>query len=190
MEPRVARLSLGPFLQLYFPHIAHEAHKDRQKAARLAVKATLILSALTLSVGMLMWQLAPWVVPLLLGKGYQQTIPVIRILSPIPFLITFSQMVGNNWAHPLGLDREMSRAVVISAVAFAGFCLFGAWAKGVEGIAWAVVSAHLLTAILYVHLLWKNHLLPTTLARKAAVRSPAPMDVLGNSTLPGALIGT
>jgi PST family polysaccharide transporter len=53
-------------------------------------------------------------VRLLLGKGFSNSIPVLRLLSILPALIAVSNVLGIQWMLPLRLDKEFN-TIILSA---------------------------------------------------------------------------
>jgi O-antigen/teichoic acid export membrane protein len=109
----------------------------------------------------MMYVLAPWGVPFALGQDFTAAVPVVQSLSPLPFIIGLSNVLGINVMLPLGMKTEFTIIVSVSAainfLAMLVFCpLYGA----VGGAISAVIAESFVTVamalILYRQLLIKK----------------------------------
>jgi len=113
---RAAAAGTTPMSQAFYPRISHLLGADPRHAA-----ATVRLSALIgISLGMLtscvLFFGAQSIVTHLLGPGFRETIPVLRILAPLPFVISITNVVGIQWMLPLRLDKEFTRFILAGGV--------------------------------------------------------------------------
>ena len=59
---------------------------------------------------------SPWIVKVLLGSGYEQSIILLRIMAFLPFLIALSNVFGIQTMLTFGMQREFSRIIMMAAV--------------------------------------------------------------------------
>ena len=52
----------------------------------------------------------------LLGPGFERSIPVLKVMSALPLLIGSSNLLGVQWMLPLRLDREFNTIVIVAGL--------------------------------------------------------------------------
>lgn len=82
---------------------------------------------------------APLIVRILLGRGYEEAIPVLRILSLLLPATAVSTVLGIQWMLPLGMDGLYNTIVISAGLLNVGLAVM--WASQFQqiGMAWAVV---------------------------------------------------
>lgn len=105
---------LGPVSQALYPRLSHLVQESRAEAARIARVGVQIMGLGGLLMGIIVFILAPLLVRLLLGLGYEPVVSVLRMLALLPPLIALSNVLGIQWMLPLGLDRPFN-VIIISA---------------------------------------------------------------------------
>jgi PST family polysaccharide transporter len=151
---KISRAFLGllsPVSQTLYPRLSHLVRHSLDRAARLARMGVGIMGVGGVAMGALMFLLAPQLVPIVLGKGFEPAIPVVRILALLPPLIALSNVFGIQWMLPLGMDRAFNTIVVLAGLINLGLAVFLAPLSRERGMAWAVVCAEtFVTACIYV----------------------------------------
>ena len=151
---------MTPLTQTLFPRLSRLVTTDHDGAIRL-VRISLIamtLAASLLCVGTLIF--APFVVHVILGPGYDQAVPVMRVLSLLLPAIAISTVLGMQWMLPLGMDAAYNK-IIISAgflnVVLASL-LASRWQQ--MGMAWSVVASEYLVMILVSLFLIRRRISP------------------------------
>jgi len=145
--------SLSPISQALFPHMSRLVRTDRKRAERVARNSLFMLGGVGLMASTAIFFLAPVVVRVLLGAKYVDAIPVLRIMSLIPLLAAVSNLLGVQWMVPLGLERQMNRAIVAAGLFNVMLVPLLAPRFGALGAATAVVCAELVVTLgMYVTL--------------------------------------
>lgn len=153
---------LGAVPQAVFPRISHLVKADRDAAKRLArISAMVTIGAsLLLCLGLII--AAPLVIRLVLGAGYEGSVPLLRVLALLVPIITASGVLGIQWMLPLGMDRPFMRIVAIAGVLNVALGSFLSSQLGSFGMSCAVVVSELFVtvAMFYVvagsgHVFWK-----------------------------------
>lgn len=105
-----------PLSQAIFPHIGRLASQSKEAALRFTARVTRLLSAATLvmSLGLLVG--APYIARAALGEQSQAAVPVIRILAFLPFIIGLSNMFGVQVMVNFGLNRALTRILLLAGV--------------------------------------------------------------------------
>lgn len=156
---------VDPFSRVFFPRFAHGVREDPKEAGRLASRVFLLMGGIGMGGALLLGLLAPWVVRLLLGPGYEGAVPLMRTLVFLLPLIALSNLLGIQWMLAWGMDRAF-HAIIVGAglVNLASASVFS-YLWGPQGLAWAVV---LVEALVTGSMLWYLHVrrrLPWEVAR-------------------------
>jgi PST family polysaccharide transporter len=105
----------GPLSQAIFPHIGRLASRSQQAALRFTAKAAKIAGLLTLAISVSLFVAAPYVGEIF-GKKFEAGIPVIRVLSLLPFLMCLSNIFGVQVMANFGLKRLLTRILTVAGV--------------------------------------------------------------------------
>jgi PST family polysaccharide transporter len=106
-----------PLSQAIFPHIAKLASQSRQAALVFTSRVVWLVSIPTFFVSVGLFVAAAPIARLALGEEFAPGVPVIRILSLLPFIIGLGTLFGVQVMVNFGLKRAMTRIL-----ATAGFC--------------------------------------------------------------------
>lgn len=155
---KIARAFLGllnPVNQALYPRLSHLVYHARERAVRLARVAVAVMGCGGAALGALVFALAPLLVRMILGPGYDHAVPVLRILSLLLPLIALSYVFGLQWMLPLGMDRAFNAIILTAGIINIGLAVVLAPAYLALGMAWSVVSAEtFVTTSIYVVLRW------------------------------------
>ncbi len=138
-----ASLLCNPISQAVFPRLSHSLQYEPTRAENLIRKSywwMLFLgmsSALVLAIG------APWIVRILLGPGYNSTVPALRVMAAIPLFLALTNVFGMQWMLAKKLDRQFNKIVISSAVLNVALALATIPRFGIIGMAWALFAAKL-----------------------------------------------
>jgi PST family polysaccharide transporter len=116
---KIARAVQGlqiPLSQAIFPHIGKLASQSRQAALVFTAHVTKLVSVLTLGLSVTLFVTAPYVARVILGEQFAKGVPVIRILSALPFIIGLSNIFGVQIMVNFGLKRAMTRILTAAGI--------------------------------------------------------------------------
>jgi O-antigen/teichoic acid export membrane protein len=82
----------------------------------MMIRMLLVQGSFTLVTSVVMFVVAPWGVPLFLGKDYVGAVKVVQWMSPLPFVIGISNVLGVNVMLPLGMKNQFALIVSMSAI--------------------------------------------------------------------------
>jgi PST family polysaccharide transporter len=138
---KAATGALTPLTQAFYPRIAYLMAKDRGDATRTARISVVMTVGSGLVLGLALFLAAPSLVHVLLGVGFSEAVPVLRVLSVLPPLLAASNILGIQWMLPLRLDRQFNW--IIAGAGFINIALaFGLVPRaGQMGMAISVVIA-------------------------------------------------
>lgn len=91
-------------------------------------------------------------VPWFFGNGYEPVIGLLYLMSPLPFIICISNILGNQYLTPSGQRARSSKGIIAGALT--NFILNSAFIPyfGADGATVASVAAELVISIIYVHM--------------------------------------
>lgn len=104
------------------------------------------IAGLVLAAGL--WLFSPLLVQVFLGPGYESSSKILRILALAIPSIVVGGVLGLQWLVPLGLERWLNAATLGAGVINLGLYLFLVPRFGSLGMAYSVVIAELIVAIL------------------------------------------
>lgn len=105
-----------PLSQAIFPHIGRLASQSPPAALRFAARVTRLLSLATLTISAGTFLAAPWIVRIVLGPNAGGSVPVIRILSLLPFIVGLSNIFGTQIMVNFGLKKLLARILAAAGV--------------------------------------------------------------------------
>jgi PST family polysaccharide transporter len=143
---RAAVALIQPLSQTFFPRLSHLITKDTRKAGGIFRVTVFSIVGLGLIMGLTTFVAAPVLVKLLLGPGYEEAVPVLRILAVLPPVIGVGTAFGIQWALPVGLERPFYSLVIAAGVVNVGLAVLLVPGFGGEGMALAVLAAEVLVA--------------------------------------------
>ncbi len=140
---RISRALVGllaPASEAVFPRISHVATQSRDRTLRLARLSAAIMATVGAAMAGAQYLLAPLLVHMLLGPGYDAAVLPLRILSVLPPLIALRNVLAIHWMLPLDLERELNAVVVACGVLNVILAIVVAPHYGGVGMAWVVVG--------------------------------------------------
>jgi PST family polysaccharide transporter len=146
---RVIRAAMNlfhPLSQTLFPRMSHLMVADPDRAQRLLTVGLMGMGGLGIAMGITAAVGAPTLVHLILGPGYEATIPVLRVLSVLPPVIAVGTVFGIQWALPMGLERPFYLFVLSAGVINIILAVLLVPRYGAVGMAVSVMTAEILVA--------------------------------------------
>ncbi len=116
---KIARAAVsvtGPITQAFYPRINHLLLTDRRGAAQAARLSLWLTMSVGVIAGAALFFGAPLVVKFALGAGFEGSVPVLRLLAPLPPVVALSSTFGVQWMLALRLDRELNRIILAAGV--------------------------------------------------------------------------
>lgn len=105
---RICAMLIGPASLVVMPRIFASMNESNQAAARISGQFLLIQMAMTLPMTVGLFAFAPWIVQIVLGPGFEDSVHILRLLSPVPMLIALAGALNNQFLVPLKLDRKLA----------------------------------------------------------------------------------
>ncbi|MDR3762775.1 MAG: flippase [Acidobacteriota bacterium] len=107
---------ISPLMQAFFPHVNAVAARSREAAVRLISRALRWTAALSFAASAAMFVLAGSVAFLCFGRAAAGSVPVMRWIAFLPFLIAVSNVLGIQTMLTFRYDRQFSRILVASGL--------------------------------------------------------------------------
>jgi O-antigen/teichoic acid export membrane protein len=163
----VSRTVIRPITMVLFPLFAAAAAKAAWDQVRTHARNTLLTAALfSAVVAVCVIGLAPWIVPLLFGRDYPETVAITRVLflaAPALFVGQVAMLINSS----LHLDKETLGFAVAAVLLNVGLNLIAIPRWGATGAAWVTLTSESLLAICLVTLLTFKLRAPATRAASA-----------------------
>jgi PST family polysaccharide transporter len=166
---KISKASIGllsPITQALYPRIANTLDLHPGSASRFARLGFLLMAGGGLALGITLYVMAPWLVRLFLGKGYESATAVLRILALLHPIIAMNNMLGIQWMLPLRLDRAFNAITLCGGVLNVTLAAVLAHRLAQTGPAWAIVIAQTAVLIAIVATLNTGKLLPSQQAHR------------------------
>jgi PST family polysaccharide transporter len=137
---------LSPVRDALYPRLSYLAMSAEREAARLARLGIALMTAGGAFLSLALFVAAPWVIRVLAGPGFAPAVPVLRVMSALPLVLSITYSVGLQWLLPLGRDRDVNRIILSGGALNLTAAFLLAPRFGALGMAASVLSAELLVA--------------------------------------------
>jgi O-antigen/teichoic acid export membrane protein len=168
---------LNPIRESLYPRLTYLVASSEQAAVKLARRGVAVMVSGGFILSAVLLVMAPWFIKLLAGPNFVPAVPVLRLYSILPLLLSITYSVGLQWLLPIGRDQVVNRIIlgggllnlVISCVLAPHF--------GAMGMATSVLLAELYVCVNMVWVVWRSTNLwsGSFLARQTDVR-PEPEE--------------
>jgi polysaccharide transporter, PST family len=110
------RAMVAPAVTALYPFISRKAAEPGGNVVGFLRKYWWVLAAPFLLSSIVMFAAAEWIVRILFGPEYENTVLLLRILSLSPFLLALSHTFTTNFMLAFGYDRQWMRLIIQSTV--------------------------------------------------------------------------
>jgi PST family polysaccharide transporter len=139
---RIAKGFLGlmqPLAQSLYAQLNRRGSEPEMESQRLGRLNIALLTGVGAVLGVVIWVGAPLFVSLLLGPGFEASVPALRIFALLPWLVGMATALGMNWMLPLGMDRQFN--IVIAGAGVLNLVLASLLAPGLQHIGMCIAVA-------------------------------------------------
>lgn len=148
---------LAPASEAIYPRISNVATNSRTRALRLARVSAAIMIAAGILMGAAIYLLAPLCVRIVLGGGYGAAVEPLRIMSILPPLVAFRNVIGIHWMLPLDMESELNKVMLTCGALNIALAVLLAPHFGGIGMAWTVVISTFCASLgAWLVLRWKR----------------------------------
>jgi len=138
---------LTPVSQTVYPYISKLASESKEKAISFIRKIVKVVGGGTFVVSFLLFTFAVPIVNIVLGKQYQQSIIVLRILAFLPFIIGLSNVFGIQTMLPFNFKESFSKILILAGILNVGLAFILVPFFHHIGISIAVVATEIFVTI-------------------------------------------
>lgn len=107
---------ISPITQAVYPYVSKITHNSKSDGLKFLRKIVWALGGGNFIVSILIFIFAEWIVDLLLGDGYEQSVLLLRILSFLPFIISLSNIFGIQTMLVFGMKKQFNKILLSAAV--------------------------------------------------------------------------
>ena len=107
---------ISPITQAVYPYVSKMASNSKMDALKFLRKIVLVLGGGNFIGSILIFVFAEWIVDILLGKGYEQSVLLLRILAFLPFIISLSNVFGIQTMLVFGMKKQFNRVLLSAAI--------------------------------------------------------------------------
>lgn len=107
---------ISPVTQAIYPYVSKTASNSKNDALKFLRKIVLILGGGNFIGSVLIFIFAEWIVDILLGVGYEQSILLLRILAFLPFIISLSNIFGIQTMLVFGMKKQFNKVLLSAAI--------------------------------------------------------------------------
>ena len=150
---RVFQQGLWPINQALYPRLTKQMKDDPSQAMRMVRFSILSLGALGLTLGLALYFGAPFLVHLVLGAAFKNSVAVLQVFAFWIPLIALTTVITFQLLLPNQLDGPFNVVIVTSGMIGLGaaFLLAPRWQA--VGIAWSTVISQAFTLVAFVFVL-------------------------------------
>jgi PST family polysaccharide transporter len=113
---RAVQKLLAPLSNAVYPYVSKLAGESRENALRFIRKLIIIIGSGSFIVSLVIFLSAPFIVNTILGRQYQESIIVLRILAFLPFLASLTTLFGTQTMLPFNLKSALSKIFISAGV--------------------------------------------------------------------------
>lgn len=107
---------ISPVTQAVYPFVTKKASSSKSDAIKFLHKLVVLLGGGNLLLSCFILIFAEYIVGVLLGNGYGQSVLMLRIMAFLPFIISLSNIFGIQTMLVFGMQKEFSRIIMIAAI--------------------------------------------------------------------------
>lgn len=107
---------LGPVSQTIYPYISKVANESREKGINFIRYISKIIGSLGFIMSLFLFIFANFIVNLLLGNSYIESVKVLRILSLLPFIVGLSNVFGIQTMLTLNYKKAFSNILISAGI--------------------------------------------------------------------------
>ena len=111
-----ARGLVSPLSTAIFPHVSFRASESRQEAVSFIRRNLFRLTAPFAVISLGLFVLAPLLIHLIYVNKFDEAIPLLRIMAPIPFVVAFGTSFATYFMLGLGYKKEWSNMIVTAGL--------------------------------------------------------------------------
>jgi PST family polysaccharide transporter len=148
----------APINRLLFPRLSFQVIHDPKEAHRWMLYGGAVLFSVGLGLSGLIFLLAPFLVQVMLGPGYEEVTPLLKVMAFFLLFSALSSFLGFQVLLPLGREQGLLWGTLLGVCWNIGVGWYAAMRWGAHGLAWTLVAgeAWVLGGMLLTLWRWKR----------------------------------
>lgn len=144
---RAAMSLMYPISSAIYPRTSRLAYREQAGLARMARRFTLVMGLSGVLAAAAAFPLTPLILPIILGPGYDASVPIFRILALLFPIVWISIPLEIQWMIPLGLESVLTKITLAVGAFHVSFTVIMASQFGALGAAWAIVASQVCNVV-------------------------------------------
>ena len=107
---------MGPVSQTIYPYVSKKVHNSKEDGLKFIKKVAFYIGMFTSFVSLFIFVFAEFLVNLLLGTEYQNSIVVVQILALMPFMIGLSNVFGIQTMLNFERKKPFSQILIVGSI--------------------------------------------------------------------------
>lgn len=156
---KIVRAFLGlvsPVTQAVYPRVSNLALNDPPAASKWIKRTLGVLVCFAGLAAICLAAVAPWLIRLLLGPGYEGAVPLLRLLAVVLPLVAASGVLGVLWMLPLQMDKWFNAIICAGGAVNIALAIPLVPRIGTIGMAFSVVGTEMLVTAAMALTLWRG----------------------------------
>jgi polysaccharide transporter, PST family len=151
---------LAPLTTVLYPRAAALVKSSLTRAAKVTRLTLYVMVAGSVIMGLVLWFGAPLIIRIILGRNFNESASVLRILSVRAPLIAWTNILGFQWLLVLGLERQFQNITVVALIFNTILAAVLAPRFSYDGMGWAVLFSQAIVAVGIFFVLGQRQLNP------------------------------
>lgn len=107
---------MSPVFQTIYPYISQKAQQSKENGLHFIKKITFYIIITTGVISLFIFIFAEFLVNIILGTGYQNSIIIVKILAFMPLVIGLSNMFGVQTMLNFGRKKAFSKILIVGSI--------------------------------------------------------------------------
>lgn len=146
----------GPAFQTLYPYVSKLAKDSKEEALQFIGKELIFLGGIALILCLVLSIKADFLVRLVLGKEYGASVPALRLLAFLPFLVVLGNVLTIQCLLSFGFKKDYSRVYISSSAIGVIAIFFLTYFYSYIGTSCSILFIELLVVVMTVHAIWSN----------------------------------
>lgn len=147
---------VGPLIQAVYPFLSKALHESQEKAITILNKIFILITLLMGLLSFLIWAFAKPLVEVALGSNYDSTIPLLKILAPLPLILGWASVLGILTMINFNYQKQLSRIYIVASILSIILMLLLIPSYKEYGTAWNAVITEAFATLLMGIFLYKH----------------------------------
>ncbi|MDP9172006.1 MAG: oligosaccharide flippase family protein [Acidobacteriota bacterium] len=173
---------LLPIRDAIYPRLSHLAAHSPEKTERLHRLGVIVMGLGGIFLSAATFFGAPLMIRILLGPGFEQAVPVLRILALLPAIIALTDSIGMQWLLPRGREGDTSKVILAGGLLNVALAMLAAPHFRHIGMAWSVVTSETFVCLALVLIVIRS-VMPSVLRWPSPVVEKAAGECVGTRSL-------